>query len=90
MKHKALLANKLKDLSPAAVTIGALSHWIGGSRKHSEQWTNGDQKSLETVLLIAICHQSGDKWQSKTVSNDFYLGSSIVLTFSIAAYLVCL
>ena len=22
-----------------------------------------------TVFSIAICHQSGDKWQSKTVSN---------------------
>ena len=37
-------------------------------------------KLLETVFLIAICRQSGDKWQSKTratngnqdpVSNDF-------------------
>ena len=26
-----------------------------------------DQKSLETVFLIAICCQSGDKWQSKTL-----------------------
>ena len=31
---------------------------------------------------------SGDKWQSKTLfSTIFYLRSSIVLTFSIAAYL---
>ena len=30
-----------------------------------------DQKSLETVFSIVICRQSGDKWQSKTVSNDF-------------------
>ena len=25
---------------------------------------------METVFLIAICRQCGDKWQSKTVSND--------------------
>ena len=30
-------------------------------------WTNVDQKSLETVFSIAICRQSGDKWQSKTL-----------------------
>ena len=29
--------------------------------------TNVYQKSLETEFLIAICHQSGDKWQSKTL-----------------------
>ena len=29
--------------------------------------TNMDQKSLETVFLIAICRQSGNKWQSKTM-----------------------
>ena len=46
-----------------------------------------DQKSLETVFLIAICRQSGDKWQSKTLFlKIFYLHSSIVLTFLIAAY----
>ena len=28
---------------------------------------NADQKSLETVFSIAICRQSGDKWQSKTL-----------------------
>ena len=29
--------------------------------------TNLDQKSLETVFLIAICRLIGDKWQSKTL-----------------------
>ena len=29
--------------------------------------TNMDQKSLETVFLIAICRQSGNEWQSKTL-----------------------
>ena len=41
------------------------------------------------MFSIPICCQSGDQWQSKTVSNDFYLRLSIVLTFSIAAYPVC-
>ena len=26
-----------------------------------------DQKPIETVFLIAICRQSGDKWLSKTL-----------------------
>ena len=43
-------------------------------------------KSLETVFLIAMCRQSGDKSQSKTLfSTIFDLRSSIVLTFLIAA-----
>ena len=28
---------------------------------------NVDQKSVETVFLIAICRHTGDKWQSKTL-----------------------
>ena len=28
---------------------------------------NPDQKSIETVFLIAICRQIGDKWQSETL-----------------------
>ena len=48
-------------------------------------------KSLETVFSIAICRQSGDKRQSKTLFLTILdLRSSIVLTFSIAAYLKCL
>ena len=44
-------------------------------------------KSLEIVFLIAICRQSGDKWQLKTLFlTIFDLRSSIVLTFSIAIY----
>ena len=47
-------------------------------------------KLLETVFSIAICRQLGDKWQSKTLSLAIFdLHSSIVLTFSIAAYPVC-
>ena len=26
-----------------------------------------DKKLIETVYLIAICHQPGNKWQSKTL-----------------------
>ena len=52
---------------------------------------NADHKSLETVFSIAICRQSVDKQQ---LTNLFLtildLRSSIVLTFSIAAYLKCL
>ena len=52
---------------------------------------NVDHSSLETVFLIAICRQSGDKRQSKAL----FLAildprSSIVLTFSIASCLKCL
>ena len=49
--------------------------------------TNVNQKSLETVFSIAICRQSGNKWQTKTLFiKIFYLHSSKVLMFSIAAY----
>ena len=67
------------------------SHRVGGNRKRYQQSTNVDQKSIETVFLIAICRQCGDKWQSlKTLFlMIFDLGSSIVLAFSIAAYPVC-
>ena len=47
-------------------------------------------KSLETVFLFGrqmAIEKSGDKWQSKTLfSTIFDLRSSILLTFSIAAY----
>ena len=51
---------------------------------------NADQKSIETVFLIAICRQCGDKWQSKTLFQTIFdLRSSKVLAFSIAAYMAC-
>ena len=51
---------------------------------------NTDQKSIETVFLITICRQLGDKCQSKPLFlTIFYLRLSIVLTYSIAAYPVC-
>ena len=63
------------------------SHRIGDNRKRSYQWTNADQKLLQPVFSNAICHQPGDYWISKTLFlTFFYLRSSIVLTFSIAAY----
>ena len=44
-------------------------------------------KALETVFLIAVCCQSVDKWQSKTLFlTIFYLLLSIVLTLLIAVY----
>ena len=44
-------------------------------------------KMLETMFLIAICRQTGDKWQSKTMFlTIFDLCSLIVLKFLIAAY----
>ena len=39
-------------------------------RLHSETLIismNVDEKSLETMFLIAICRLRGDKWQSKTL-----------------------
>ena len=76
------------DLIDIIITC-PLSHWIGSNRKNSLQSTNRDQKLLETVFSMAICHQLGDKWQSKTMFlRIFDLSSSIVLTFSIVAYLV--
>ena len=41
------------------------SHRVGGNRKRNQESTNADQKSIETVLSVAICRQWGDKWQSK-------------------------
>ena len=44
-----------------------ISHRVGDNQKRSDQSTDADQKSLETVFLIAICRPSGDIWQSKTL-----------------------
>ena len=38
------------------------AHRVGGNLKRYQQSTNADQKSIETVLLIAICGQCGNKW----------------------------
>ena len=49
--------------------------------------TNVDQKLLETEILIAIRRPTGDKWQSKTLSLEFFIRVHRLLrTFSIAAY----
>ena len=42
-------------------------HRVGDNQKRSDQSTDADQKSLETVFLIAICRPSGDIWQLKTL-----------------------
>ena len=48
---------------------------------------SADNKSQEAVFLIAICHHSGDKRQSKTIFlTIFDLCSLIVLMFLIATY----
>ena len=72
------------------------SHRKGGNRKRSEQSTYANKNcqiqcfrllfaaSLETMFSIAICRQSGDKLQSKSLLlANFDLRSSIVLTFPI-------
>ena len=47
-------------------------------------------KIARKVFCIAMRHQSGDKWQSKTLFQMIFDPClSIVLTFSIAAYPVC-
>ena len=52
---------------------------------------NAVHKSLETVFSIAICRKSGDKRKSINLFLTILdLRSSIVFTFSIAAYLKCL
>ena len=38
------------------------------------------------MLSIVICRQSGDKWQSKTISNKFFSTFVDNIMFSIAAY----
>ena len=74
---------------PATALWRLLTNPVGGNRKHYQRtWI---KKSIETVFSIAICCQCGDKWQSKTLFlTPFDLRSSIVLTFSIAAYPVWL
>ena len=73
------------------IKYSPLSYRTGGNRKRSEQSMNAVHKSLKFVFSIAICRQSGDKRQSKTLFLTILdLRSSIVLTFSIAAYLKCL
>ena len=69
-----------------------LTFRIGGDQKRSEQSLNANHKSLETMYIIAILSPIGLQTASENnfVSNDFYLRSSIKLTFMIAVYPVCL
>ena len=67
------------------IRYAPLSYPIGDNRKRSEQLMNADHKSLKQCFRL-----SGDKRQSKTLFLTILdLRSSIVLTCSIAAYLVC-
>ena len=92
-KLRYIVANILwRNDQTISITIkyAPLSYRTGGNRKRSEQSMNAVHKSLETVFSIAICRQSGGEWQSKTLLLMILdLRSSIVLTFSIAAYLRC-
>ena len=89
-----IVANVLwRNDQTISITIkyAPLSYRTGGNRKRSEQSMNAVHISLETVFSIAICRQSGDKRQSKTLFLTILnLRSPIVLAFSIAAYLKCL
>ena len=52
---------------------------------------NVDKKSIEKVFSIAICRPTGDKWQSKTLFLSIFIRiRRLLITFSIAAYAVCL
>ena len=76
---------RMKSCLPIVINVYELtfSHQVGSNQSRYQQSTNVDQKSIETVFTIAI-------WQSKTLFLLlFYLSSLIVLTFLIAAYLVC-
>ena len=55
-----------------AVKYAPIPHRIGGNQKRSEQSTTVDHKLIETVFLIAICRQSSDKWQSKTLFTTIF------------------
>ena len=93
-KLRYIVANILwRNDQTISITIkyAPLSYRTGGNRKRSEQSMNAVHKSLETVFSIAICRELGDKRQSKTLFLTILdLRSSIVLLFSIAAYLKCL
>ena len=51
----------------ARLSTPAVMKRIGGNRKHYQQSTNADQKSIKTVFSIAMCRQCWDKWQLKTL-----------------------
>ena len=41
--------------------------------------TYEDKKSLETEFSIAICRQTGDKWQSKTLFLSIFNPRSLIV-----------
>ena len=91
LQVKIYLANVLSrhdQTISTTIKYTPLAYRTGTNRKCSEQSMNEDHKSLETVFSIAICRQSGDKRQSTLLFLMILdLRSSMVLTFSIAAYL---
>ena len=90
-KLRYIVANILwRNDQTISITIkyAPLSYRTGGNRKRSEQSMGAVHGSLETVFSIAICRQSGDKRQSKALFWTIWgLRSSMVLAFTIAAYL---
>ena len=55
------------------IEIIVTPHRIGGNRKCLNILsTNKDKKSIETEFLIAICHLTGDQWQSKSLFLEIF------------------
>ena len=73
--------------TPTGFIDNCLALYSTPGRRQSKTLLTIDErgsKSPETVFSIAICRQSGDKWQSKTLFlTNFDLRSSIVLTFTL-------
>ena len=53
--------------SVLSVNLGMILTPDRGQSKMLILSTNMDKKLLETEFMIAICRQTGDKWQSKTL-----------------------
>ena len=69
--------NNLKCQGPQEFFLNIHTGW--GQSKMPILSRNVHPKSIETVFLIAICRNSGDKWQSKTLFlSIFYPCSTIV------------
>ena len=88
---KEIVSKKNDQTISISIRYAPLSYRTGGNRKRSEQSMNADHRSLETVVTIVICRKSGNKRKSKALSLAILdQRSSIVLTFSIASYPMCL
>ena len=91
MNREGVVAQRLRQKYRFFRHIGCVTCNVNTpGRRQSKALSTIDEsgsKSIETVFSIVICRQCGDKWQSKTLFITICdLRSSIVLTFSIAAY----